>query len=130
MSHPYRTPAQREQEPTVKTPHYVLIAIGTILAILALTWIFQGNQFFLLKVFAPREEAVRRQTFEESKAYNQGTVQELQRMQFEYVKASPEQKAALASIILHQSADYPEDSMPPDLRSFIQQLKRERGLAK
>ena len=49
---------------------------------------------------------MRRETFEESKAYNAGMIQELQNMQFEYVKAAPEQKDALASIILHRVADY------------------------
>lgn len=129
MSSPYRT-EPRQQETPVKSTHYVLITIASFLGIVALIWIAQGNDFFLVKVFAPKYEQARRQTFEESKAYNQGTVQELQRMQFEYVKATPEQRDALASVILHQSADYPEESMPPDLREFIHRLKRERGLAK
>ena len=36
--------------------------------ILSLIWITTDNQFFLYKFFAPREEAVRRETFEQSKA--------------------------------------------------------------
>jgi len=109
-------------------------AIGTALAvlcaILALTWIVQGNDFFLYKAFAPKYEAARRETFEQTKAYNQGMVQELQNMQFEYVKADKAHKAALASIILHRAADYPEDKLPADLRNFIRELKRERSLAR
>lgn len=94
-----------------------------LVIILALTWVFQGNEFFLYKVFAPKQEAVRREVFEESKAYNQGMVQELQNMQFEYEQASPEHKAALASIILHRAADYDVEKLPADLRSFISGLK-------
>ena len=96
----------------------------------ALTWLVQGNEFFLYKVFAPQHEKVRRQVFEETKSYNQGMVQELQNMQFEYIKADKEHKAALASIILQRAADFPEDKMPADLRSFIWDLKKERGLAR
>ena len=93
-----------------------------LVGLFAFTWLVMGNDFFLYKFFAPRQEAVRRQVFEQSKAYNQGMVQELQNMQFEYIKAEPAHKAALASIILHRAADYDVNQMPADLRAFIQDL--------
>jgi uncharacterized phage-associated protein len=92
-----------------------------------LGWIIQGNDFFLYKAFAPKYEGVRRQVFEQSKSYNQGYIQELQNMQFEYVKADPAHQAALASIILHRAADYPDDKLPTDLRAFIAGLRNENG---
>lgn len=99
--------------------------VGVLVLFLGLAWLVQGNDFFLYKTFAPKYEQVRRETFEQSKAYNQGMVQELQNMQFEYVKADPGSKAALRKIILHRAADYPEANMPRDLAAFIVQLKRE-----
>ena len=105
----------------------ILGAIATLVVLLGLAWAFQGNDFFLYKVFAPKYEQVRRETFEQSKAYNQGTIQELQNMQFEYVKATPEQRQALGSLILHRAADYDETRMPPDLRAFVDGLRRERA---
>jgi hypothetical protein len=105
---------------------WIVAAACALFFLLGAVWLVQGNDFFLAKVFAPREEALRRETFEQSKAYNQGMVQELQNMQFEYIKAAPEQKAALASIILHRAADYDVNLMPADLRTFIEQLRRER----
>lgn len=105
----------------------IFIGLGVLVAFLALLWILQGNDFFMYKFFAPRQEAVRRQVFEQTKSYNQGMIQELQNMQFEYIKtADPKAKDALASIILHQAADFPEEKMPADLRAFIQGLKQER----
>lgn len=102
--------------------------IGVLIAILALTWIVQGNDFFMYKVFAPEYERVRRQTFEQTKSYNQGMIQELQNMQFEYVKASPEHQAVLASIILHRAADFDlnQPQVSADLRQFVEQLRRQR----
>jgi hypothetical protein len=101
------------------------ISIGLLflIAVISLGWIVEGNNFILYKFFAPKQEAVRRQVFEQSKAYNQGMIQELQNMQFEYIKASPEHKAALASLILHRAADYNENEMPYDLKVFIHELK-------
>lgn len=113
-----------------ETTEWIVGTVAVIVAILGLAWIIQGNDFFLTKHFAPKYEAVRRQTFEESKAFNQGTAQELRNYQMEYVKADKGHQDALRKIILHQVADYPEDKMPKDLRDFVQDLKREEGLVK
>lgn len=106
--------------------------IGVLVGIVALTWMVQGNDFFMYKYFGPKYEQQRREIFEQSRAFNQGMVQELQNMQFNYVKATPEQKDALASIILHRSSGYNlEDSIVPgDLRSFVEQLRRDRASAR
>jgi hypothetical protein len=105
------------------------IIILVLVFALGLGWIVQGNDFFMYKVFAPQYENTRRQVFENSKAFNQGMVQELQNMQFEYIRASPEHKAALASVIIHRAADYNLDQpqVPSDLRNFIVQLKSDSG---
>lgn len=88
----------------------------------------QGSDFVLYRYFAPRQEAVRREVFEQSKAYNQGAIQELQNMEFEYQRADAEHRGALASIILHRAADYDQDRLPPDLRRFISQLRDQRNV--
>ncbi len=97
-----------------------------LVVLLGLGWLFQGNDFFMYKFFAPKYENARREVFEGTKSYNQGYIQELQNMQFEYVKADQAHKDALASIILHRAADYPEDKLPTDLRTFIAGLKRDQ----
>ncbi|MCX6808427.1 MAG: hypothetical protein NTW50_02050 [Candidatus Berkelbacteria bacterium] len=104
--------------------------LGILALILALAWILQGNDFFLYKAFAPKYEQVRRETFEQTRSYNHGMIQELQNMQYQYIQADKSHKEALASIILHRSADYPEDKMPADLRDFIRGLKRDRELGR
>ncbi len=109
------------------------IAVAVVMAIVAfigLIWLAQENDFFLRKVYAPKYEDVRRETFEHSKAFNQGMIQELQNMQFQYIKAEEAHKDALASIILHRVADYDESKLPKDLHTFVQQLRRERTESK
>jgi hypothetical protein len=110
----------------MKTVGYIALGILGLLVLLVLPWIVLGEDYFLAQFFNPRVEAVRRQTFEQSKAYNEGMVQELQNMQFEYAKAEASQRDAMASIILHRAADYDENKLPADLRAFIQKLKQER----
>lgn len=107
---------------------FLLGLVALVLVISGLAWAVQGNDFFLYRYFAPKYEQVRRETFEQSKAYNQGMVQELQNMQFEYIKAAKEHQSALRQVILHRAADYNMDDprVPTDLRDFVAQLKREQ----
>lgn len=108
----------------------LLACLLVITIVIAIVWGIQGNNFFMYKVFAPKYEQTRREVFEQTKSYNQGMIQELSNMQFEYYQASPEHQKALATIILHRAADYDESLLPNDLRSFIQQLKRDPVLNK
>ena len=100
--------------------------VGFLILLLSVSWVVQGNEFFLYKVFAPRMEQVRREVFEQSKAYNQGMQQEIENMIFQYQQADEGHRQALAAIILHRVADYDLDKMPSDVRTFILSLRRER----
>ena len=104
---------------------FVTIAtiVGILILILGMTWLFQGNDFFMYKYFAPKYENTRREVFENTKSYNQGMIQELENMEFEYIKADSNHQYALASIILHRAADFPQDKLPYDLKVFINGLR-------
>jgi len=114
----------------METLKMIFRGIGILLVVLVVIgiigWFAAGNEFFMFKVFAPKMEQVRRTTFEQSKAYNQGMIQELQNMQFQYEVADASHKIALGSIILHRAADYDEEKLPTDLRDFIKKLKKEK----
>jgi hypothetical protein len=99
-----------------------LAIIGGVIGVGALTWGVAYHDLLFTAFFAPKYENVRRNTFEQSKSFRTSAVQELQNMQFEYIKASPEHKVALADIIRHRAAEVPADAMPSDLQSFISNL--------
>jgi hypothetical protein len=104
----------------------VLGVLGGLFAMLVIAFALQGTAFFLYKVFAPRQEAVRRDVFEQSKAYNEGMRQELQNMAFQYAQADEGHKSALASLILHRVADYDISKLDPDMLNFVERLRAER----
>lgn len=97
--------------------------IGALLFILGIGWVAQGNEFFLAKVFSPRMEQVRRETFEQSKAYNQGMAQELVAAQLDYAKATPTEKIAIGSVLLHRYADFDISRLPLDQRTFLDAVR-------
>lgn len=100
-----------------------VIAAGFIAGALALGWVLTANQLALKKVFSPAFEQVRRETFEQSKSFLDGAVQELRSLQFEYVKAAPEHRAGLANIIKHKAVSIPEDTLPQDLKVFLKDIE-------
>lgn len=102
------------------------IGIAALVGLLALTWIVQGNEFFLFSVFAPRVEAVRRQTFEQTKSYRQGMAQDLDRWYVEYQSADATHKEAIASVVRHRLADFDESDLPPYLATWVREIRRGR----
>lgn len=97
---------------------------GGLLILILLGWVLHANQLAHDAVFGPAQAAVERNAFEQSKSYRQGVIQELQNMQFEYIKANSDQQRMLRSVILHRAADLPADApIPYDLLQFIQDLK-------
>lgn len=105
----------------------IVVAVGGLIVVLGISWVLVGNEFFLYKVFAPKQEAVRRQTFEQSRAFNEGMVRDFENLRMQYLQSSdPDAKAVLVSTILHRSAGYNlnDPSVPADLRNFITQLQQ------
>lgn len=98
------------------------LSILALVSLFALGWLVAGNNLAMMKVFAPATEQVRRETFEQSKAYQDGVVQELRAYQFEYLKADEEHKAAMGPIIRHKLAGFPSDQLPYDLQQFVSTL--------
>ena len=105
---------------------YVGLSLLGLILLLSLCWISVGNEFFLYKFFTPKIVQVQREVFENSRSFNQGMVQELENMRFEYEKEKDlNAKVALKSIILHRASGYNLNNpiVPYDLRVFINNLK-------
>jgi hypothetical protein len=103
---------------------YAAVAVICIGVVLGLSWLFSVNDLAMFGFFAPKYEAVRRNTFEQSRAFNEGMQQELQQMRLDYIGGNDNQKAALKSTILHRVANYNLNMLSDSsLASFIEQLR-------
>jgi hypothetical protein len=102
-----------------------LLIIAFLIISLGLTWIVTGNDFFLYKYFATKTEAVRRQVFEQSKAYNQSMHQELSQLRRDFLIAKDDEgRAGIASLAIHDFSDYPDSCLTLDEREFINKMKQ------
>jgi hypothetical protein len=99
-----------------------LAIVGSVIGLTALGWGATYHELLFTSFFAPKFENVRRQTFEQSKSFRDGSIQELQNMQFEYIRSDAAHKKALADVIRHRAAEVPVDAMPPSLYAFISNL--------
>lgn len=103
----------------------LLMLLLAVVGVGAIGFVAEGTDFFVYQWFAPKYEAVRRQTFEQSKAYNEGMSQELFQYQRDYQLASPAQRDGLRQVILHRFADVDRTKLRPNQQSFLNQLDAE-----
>lgn len=97
-------------------------------ALLMLVVMFTHTDVALSRKYDPQREEIRRQTFEGSRAFREGLAQELQAMQLDYLKGNAEQKAAIASMVLHRVAGVDPNVFPLSLQQFITELRAQKGL--
>jgi len=104
------------------TLKYVIISV---VGILLLTWVIQGNNFFLFKFWAPKMENVRRETFENTQSYVEGKRQELVKLRLEYIREQdPIAKKAIKQTIAESFANFDESKITePELRGFLHEMK-------
>jgi hypothetical protein len=104
---------------------YTAAGVFGLAGALALTWVIQGNDFFLYRTFAPKYEAVRRDTMIESRAYSEATTRRLHDLRRQYTQArSDDEKAAIKAMAIHEASAFDANRLPPDLRLFLAQLNR------
>lgn len=74
-------------------------------------------------VVTPFQEKIRNKTFEESQAYNEGMIRDLENMQIQYEQADNNGKDVLRPIIIHRFSVYPIGRLPANLQSFYYSLR-------
>lgn len=106
----------------------ILAAAGGVLlataGLLGAAWLFQGNDFFLYRYFAPKYEGVRRDVMIESRAYSEATTRRLYDLQRQMAQAkSDDEKAAIRAMARHEVQAFDATRLPADLRNFVQQVR-------
>ncbi len=94
---------------------FAVIALVLGLDLLGLGW---------LDFIGPKRQDIRREIFEETKSFNEAKEQDLLRYRLQYLRAETQQeKDAIASTIRMAFADYDENKLAPELKSFLKSIK-------
>ena len=79
------------------------IAMLALAVVIGFVWLAQGNAFFIYQYFAPKYEAVRRDTVIESQAYSEATTRRLYDLRRQYTQAvGADEKTAIKGMALHE----------------------------
>jgi hypothetical protein len=107
----------------MKKVGYVALAIVGIIALIALAFALKLGGLEWDRFFKPKEEDVRRETFEKTKSFNEAKLQDLAKYKLQYERAEQSDKEALASTIRHMFADYDAKKLPEGLKSFLTEIR-------
>lgn len=97
---------------------FAVFAVGIVL-LLAL---YEGG-FRLYEHYNPKYEQVRRTTYEQSRAFREGTVRDLENLALEYARGNDAVKASIRATALHRLANVPEELLTPNLIKFKRDME-------
>jgi hypothetical protein len=97
--------------------------IGAILAFGAVVFGLNYAGLASYGFFAPRYEAVRRDTMIQSRAYSEASTREMYRFKLQYLLAkTDDERSTIRAFALHESAAFERDRLPNDLQAFLNSL--------
>ena len=106
-----------EKGPVGFVARMLVVVVGIVMILAIVSSVFELGMF---KFLAPRYEEVKRQVFQESKEYQHGTIQELDKMRLEHAKTNdPEIRRAIEVRATRMVAEFDKNNLPEDLRSWI-----------
>jgi hypothetical protein len=109
---------------TLKVFFYTLCALA---AVAALAFFANGLGYSIFKTFAPLNEQVRYNTFENSQSARDGAIRDLNQFQSDFMHAqSDAQRESIASMVVHQFQVYDRTKLPPDLQAFYSQMQAQQ----
>jgi uncharacterized phage-associated protein len=120
----------RDDFRTVEREGYWTLMRG-IVALLVLTVVGFGFtllsdsfNFISYKFWAPKQEAVRRQVYEQTKSYKQGSIQRLNTLCSQVSTTDDDHKPMIYDVINHEFAEWSTDDVPDYLRSCLATARR------
>lgn len=101
-----------------------LICVGAFFGLVLLDWFIEGNNLLLYRYFAPKKEAARREVYEQTKSYRQGSVQRLATLCQQVVADDGTHGQMLNSVIAQEFAEWDAEAVPAYLRGCLSIARR------
>jgi hypothetical protein len=94
-----------------------LVLFVVILSLSAIAAMYEFS-FEIYAHYNPKVEQVRRETYEKSRAFREGTIRDLESLQIEYARGNDVVKAVIRATTLHRLADVPDGILTSNLIRF------------
>ncbi len=103
---------------------YVLIALGTILLFIGLSFAFGWTDVLFTKTVGKAQQNANREVFEQTQSFVEAKRQELVKYRLEYMQAKTAQDStAIKTMLLQDFANFDVSKLEPDQREFLDRLK-------
>lgn len=98
--------------------------LGSLIIVAAIIAAVMFGGFYAYQYFAPKYEGVRRDVFEQSKTFHDGTVRTIRDYEYRWrTTTDPIAKAGIKAAVFHELNSFSEDKLPSDLRKFVDELR-------
>ena len=100
----------------------IFAIIAVVLAFLALIFVLQEFDLITYQFFAPKYEAARREVFENTQSYCQGSIRDFDNLYLQYTQSkSDDEKAVLVDTLRHRVSGVQPACIPPRIRALLGQ---------
>jgi hypothetical protein len=105
-------------------PRIVLALVALVVLSFGLSFMSDAFNLLSFKFWAPKQEAARRQTYEQTKSYKQGSIQRLNTLCSQIATADDDHKPMLNDVISHEFAEWNESDVPDYLQSCLANARK------
>lgn len=105
-------------------PRVVVALVVLVIAVAFIGFVATGGDYINYKFWAPKQENVRREVFENTQSYVQGKIETISQLELQYkTSTDADSRRALKVDILTEASNVDNDKLPLEMQGFIQGLK-------
>lgn len=105
-------------------PRVLLGLLAMLFALFIVSFIATGGDLAIYRFWAPKQESARRQVYEQTKSYRQGSVQRLNTLCSQVASADSEHKPMLNDVISQEFAEWDMRDVPTYLQTCLGRARR------
>jgi hypothetical protein len=110
---------QTEREAWWTAPRVVLAIFATMVVLYVLGFLATGGDLAIYRFWAPKQEAARREVYEHTKSYHQGSVQRLGTLCIQVANADDDHKVMINDVIAQEFAEWDTSDVPAHLQGCL-----------
>lgn len=108
----------------MKPIYIILICIAAIAALVGISFGMGYINVGYTKTVVKAQTNANREVYEQSASYVEGKIEELTKYRLEYNRSKdPQDKAAIASMLVQDFANFDESKLSPELYQFLESIK-------